>query len=112
MSIQLDREVQQSGTKFRLYPQPSYLEGFEESETIWVSVPPNMIEPGPADDRIQVIDAPFKPPYQQAYLPPHQGSVNPPVQPDPRTKHFDHLEVGSREFKVAHMYAAVRRVSN
>lgn len=110
MSLKLDTEVQQSGTRFRVYPQPPYLEGFKDTETIWVSVPPTLIEPGPADNRMKVIDAPFKPPYRYPYLPPHQGSFNPPVQPDPITKHFDHLEIRSREFKGAHMYATVRRV--
>ncbi len=110
MSIKLDTEVQQNGTKFRVYPQPPYIEGFKDTETIWVSVPPNMIEPGPADDRMKVIDAPFKPPYNYPYLPPNQSKPNPLVQPDPITKHFDHLDVTSREFKAAHMYATVRRV--
>lgn len=110
MSLKLDTEVQQTGTKFRVYPQPPYLKGFKDTETIRVSVPPHMMKPGPADDRMKVIDAPFKPPYKDPYLPPHQGSANPPVQPDSTTKHFDHLKVTSREFKAAHMYATVRRV--
>ena len=110
MSLRLDAQVEQNGTKFRVYPQPPYLKGFKNTETVWVSVPPNLIEPGPADDRMRVIDAPFKPPYRQPYLPPYQGTTNPPVQPDPVTKHFDHLKVDSRDFKAAHMYATVRRV--
>ncbi len=109
MSVKLDRQIEATGTRFKVFPQPRFLSAFSEPETITISVPPHMIEPGPADDRFYVVDAINKRPYRYPYLPPHEGEKNPPVQPDPATGHFDHLDVDSREFKCAHMYAIVRR---
>ncbi len=109
MSVRLDRTIQDTGTKFRIFPQPRFLEGFEEPETIVLSVPKDQIQDGPADDRFYVVDAINKQPYNYPYAPPHQGDSNPPVRPDPKTGHFDHLDVDSREFKAAQMYATVRR---
>ncbi len=110
MSMKLDAEIRNTGTRFRIFPQPHFLEGFEEPETIWVSVPPDRIGSGPADDRMYVIDAIDKNPYGYPYLPPHMGDKNPPVEADLKSGHFDHLDVESREFKSAQMYATVRRV--
>ncbi len=111
MSVKLDRQIETTGTKFKVFPQPRFLSAFSQPETITISVPPHMIEPGPADDRFYVVDAINKRPYRYPYpyLPPYRGPSNPPVQPDPATGHFDHLDVDSREFKCAHMYAIVRR---
>ncbi len=109
MSVKLDRQIETTGTKFKVFPQPRFLSAFSQPETITISVPPNKIKPGPADDRFYVVDAINKRPYRYPYLPPYRGPSNPPVQPDPATGHFDHLDVDSREFKCAHMYAIVRR---
>jgi hypothetical protein len=68
------------------------------------------MEPGPADDRMYVVD-PLEPkaPYQFPYLPPFAGRFHPPAEPGPGG-HFDHLRPGSREFQAAHVYACTRRV--
>jgi hypothetical protein len=43
------------------------------------------------------------------YLPPWQGSVRPPAEPDSEG-HFDRLEPGTPEFEAAHVYGTVRFV--
>ena len=57
MSVALDRRLENVGTKFRIFPQPRFLPGFEEPELITVSLPPDEIQPGPADNRMFVVDA-------------------------------------------------------
>lgn len=116
MSVQLDRELAATGTRFLLFPQPRFLRRrdgsgpvFPEPESVAVSVPPDTIGAGPADDRMFVVDAVGKLPYNQLVQPPYRGRANDPVQPGPGG-HFTHLEPGSRAFSVATMYATVRRV--
>lgn len=109
MSVQLDQQLQQTGTRFRIFPQPRYLPSFAEPETVYVSVPPGEIEAGPADARMFVVDAKNKAPYSEAFWPPqYTGEALPPVQPGP-DGHFDHLDPNSRAFSAATMYATVRR---
>ena len=103
-------EIDQRGTRFRLYPQPPVLSSVRGHELVWVSPPPGTIGPGPADDRMYVVDALDKTPYQYPYLPPYRGPRHPPVQPGP-DGHFDHLtDSWSREFMAAHMYGTLRFV--
>ena len=109
MSLKLDHAVEQTGTKFRIFPQPRFLDSFQEPETIFVSVKPDDIQPGPADDRMYVLDAVNKEPYTRFNGRPYQGASNPPVEPG-NDGHFDHLDVDSREFTSATMYATTRRV--
>jgi hypothetical protein len=110
MPVPLDVAVRRRGTRFRLFPQLPALEAFREPETVWVSRPAGTVAPGPADDRMYVIDALDKPsPYTYPYLPPYDGAAHPPAVPSAQG-HFDHLEVGSAAFRAAHMYGAVRRV--
>ncbi len=110
MSVELDADLEGKGTKFRLFPQPGFLEPFQEPETVWVSPRAGSIGPGPADDRMYVVDTINKEqPYQFPYLPPYDGPARPPVEPN-EFGHFDHLEAGSREFEAAHMYGTLRRV--
>lgn len=106
MSVQLDLELATTGTKFRIFPQPRFLD-FPPEEIV-VSVSPDKMRPGPADDRMFVVDAINKQPYGDGSGPPYTGAHNPPVQPGP-DGHFNHLDVDSREFKCATMYATVRR---
>jgi hypothetical protein len=98
------------GTRFRVFPQPPFIAGYERPETIWVSVPRGSLLPGPADSRIEVKD-PILPkyPYAAPYLPPFLGDLHPPAEAGP-DGHFDHLDVGSRQFAAAHAYACVRRI--
>jgi len=110
MSIRLDHAIKKTGTKFRLFTQPRFLSAFREPETIIVSLSPESINEGPSDDRFYVVDAINKKPYSYPYMPPHEGLSTPPVKPDAKTGHFDHLDIDSRGFKAAHMYACVRRV--
>ncbi len=99
------------GTRFLLYPQPPVLASVLGPEIIWVSRAPGSIRPGPADDRMYVVDAVGKDRhYEFPYLPPWTGPRNSPVQPG-RDGHFDHLaDSSSREFMAAHMYGTLRFV--
>jgi len=119
MSVRLDIERRRQGTRFRLFPQPYFLESYGEPETVWVSPPAGTVTAGPADDRMYVIDPIGKArPYgaqpgprgsAYPYFPPWDGPMGPPAMPD-RDGHFDHLEPGTREFEAAHLYGAVRWV--
>jgi hypothetical protein len=98
------------GTRFLVFPQPSFIPGYERPEIIRISTPPNRIGPGPADRRMYVVDPlAEKEPYEFPYLPPYSGGLNPPAEAGP-DGHFDHLDVTSREFQAAHVFACVRRV--
>ncbi|MET0532374.1 MAG: hypothetical protein ABW003_29340 [Microvirga sp.] len=104
-----DRE-RDFGTRVRLFPQAPFLSGFTEPEVVWLSPPAGSVAPGPADDRMYVIDAIDKDePYTFPYLPPYRGATRQPVQPD-ANGHFAHLAPGSRDFLAVHMYGSVRRV--
>ncbi len=115
MSLRLDRQLAETGTRFLIFPQPRFLRKqdgsplFPEPEEVAVSVPPERIQAGPADDRMFVVDAVSKQPYNQFFRPPFSGKARPPVQPGP-DGHFTHLDPTSREFSAATMYATVRRV--
>jgi hypothetical protein len=108
------------GTRFRLFPQAPYRTPSPRApETVWLSPRPGTIGPGPQDDRMYVINPVGKQaPYGIAftsygmpylYLPPWNGPIYPPAIPDPEG-HFDHLEVGTPEFEMAHLYGCVRFV--
>lgn len=102
-----DREF---GTRVRLFPQAPFLTGFAEPEIVWLSPPAGSIAPGPADDRMYVVDAIDKDePYAFPYLPPYYGPARAPVEPD-ENGHFAHFAPDSREFLAVHMYGSVRRV--
>ena len=109
MSMKLDASLSETGTRFRIFPQPRFLLSFGEPETVRISVPPEAIQPGPADDRMYVLDAIGKRPYGRFSQRPYLEKRNPPIAPGPEG-HFDHLDVDSREFSGATMYATVRRV--
>lgn len=115
MSLQLDSKIAETGTRFRIFPQPRFLqrtEGgplFPEPEVVVVSVSPAAMRPGPADDRMFVVDAVSKLPYNSFSRPPYHGETHQAVTPGP-DGHFDHLDKNSRQFSAATMYATVRRV--
>jgi hypothetical protein len=97
MSRELDMRLTETGTRFRLFPQPRFLRKaddsgplFPEPDTVAVSVPPGQIEPGPADDRMFVVDAIGKLPYNRFVRPPYRGPAHDKVQPGP-DGHFTHL---------------------
>ena len=110
MAINLNSAYQQSGTKFRVYPQAPVLASITNPEVIWVSPSSGSIAAGPSDHQMYVTDAISKrAPYEAVDLPPYQGPVCEPALPD-RYGHFDHIQAGTRQFNAAHMYAVIRRV--
>lgn len=109
MSMKLDAGLCETGTRFRIFPQPRFLSAFSTPETIYVSIPPDKIQPGPGDERMFVIDAINKTPYSKINRPPYPDAKRDPVQPG-ADGHFDKIDVNSREFLCATMYATVRRV--
>jgi hypothetical protein len=103
-------ELRTRGTRFRLYPQAPLLNAHRQLETVSVSPPVGSVYPGPADERMYVLDAIHKDrPYDENYLPPYRGPRNPPVPPGP-DGHFDHLEPDTRAFVAAHVYGTIRFV--
>ena len=105
----MDLGFQERGTRFRLFPQSPLLSDYKEPETVWISLTPEEIRPGPSDDRMYVADAIGKSFYQNSVLPPFLGPCNPPAIAS-ADGHFDQLEVGTPEFEAAHMYGTLRRV--
>jgi hypothetical protein len=110
MPMDLDLIYGGSGTRFLLYPQAPVMPGYTDPEVVWVSPPAGSIAPGPADDRMYVVDPIGKRRlYEFPHLPPWRGPCHPPAPPAP-DGHFDHLPPGCRPFLAAHMYGTVRRV--
>lgn len=111
MSVQLDKKVAETGTRFLIFPQPRFLKAFSKPEIVYISVTPDEIQPGPADDRMFVVDAVYKLPYSKLFRPPYgrDSPANPPVKPG-EDGHFDYLKPDTREFSCATMYATVRRI--
>lgn len=105
----LNLDFRKTGTRFCLFPQTPLLKGFEIPEIVWVSKTPQEIGPGPADDRMYVVDAVAKQPYEFPNMPPYLGEAHPPAVAD-QEGHFDHLEIGTHQFEAAHMYGALRFV--
>jgi hypothetical protein len=109
MSIRLDSELAATGTRVRLFPQSPSLAAYRQPETVWISSPRGSLQAGPGDQRMRVLDAVNKPPYDDTFLPPWQGALYPPPEPD-SGGNLDYLPIGSRGFNAAHMFGAVRRV--
>ena len=104
------------GTRFKLFPQPRFLEEYSEPETVVVSSPAGSLDPGPADHRMYTIYPIGKPkPYgispdgKDALAPPWKGEVHPLAMPD-EEGHFDYLEPGTEQFEAAHLFGTVRFV--
>ncbi len=106
---QLDLDFREYGTRFRLFPQSPLLSDYQEPETVWLSIGPDQIWPGPSDDRMYVVDAIDKKPYGDNFSPPYKGNSHRPATPS-ASGHFDHLEVGTHQFEAAHMYGTLRWV--
>lgn len=107
------------GTRFRIYPQPSFLDGWHDPVTIELPVPPGRIGPGPQDSRMHALvpigkAAPYGPVTDRfgrptLFLPPWRGPSLRPALPD-RQGHFDHLQPGDPAFLAAHAFACARLV--
>src|SRR5262245_13202178 len=101
MSVDLDQKLEGIGTRFRLFPQSPTLAAYAQPEIVWVSSPVGSLPPGPRDERMRVIDAIDKRPYDELFGPPWIGSLYPPAEPD-AAGHFDHHPIDSRPFAAAH----------
>ena len=72
------------GTRFRLYAQAPLQSARRQPEVVWVSPSAGSVHPGPADERMYVVDAVHKDrAYDEGDLPPYRGATNPPVPPGP-----------------------------
>ena len=106
-------------TRFRLFPRPPYANPGRPPETVAISVPPELIGPGPSDDRLYVIDPVRKAhsygivpgPYGTPHLslPPWRGAIRPPARAG-SDGHFDRIPVEAPEFAEAHVYGSIRFV--
>lgn len=105
----INRQYQRTGTRFRLFVQSPVSRSFPAPETVWVSSRAGSLLPGPADNRMYVVQARDKPHYGDEDNPPYRGPADPPVAPT-AGGHFDHLKPGDPGFAAAHMFGAVRRV--
>lgn len=107
------------GTRFLLFPQPSFLSDFSEPEVVTVSAPAGTIGPGPSDDRMYAIFADGKElrygfhvsdfGRHFMYLPPWRGETFEPAVPN-QYGHFDHLIPGTAQFEAAHLFGTSRFV--
>jgi hypothetical protein len=107
------------GTRFRLFPQAPFLHPELPPEIVTIASPPGTIGPGPSDGRLFVVTPIGKPypygiatgPYGTPYLnlPPWRGPVLRPAFPSV-DGHFDHIPVGTPEFRQAHLFGAIRFV--
>ncbi|WP_205920594.1 MULTISPECIES: hypothetical protein [Rhizobium] len=98
------------GTRFLVFPQPSFIPGYEKPEVVWIGASAGPILAGPSDSRMYVanpIEA--KIPYASPNLPPYRGFLRPPAEPGP-DGHFDHIGPDSPAFLSTHSFACARRV--
>lgn len=117
MSVNFGPGQDPPGVKFKLFPQPRFLAGFEEPETVRVSSPAGSLGPGPSDHRMYTVYPIGKPvaygdrvrPDRRPLAPPWTGPAHPPALPD-ENGHFDHLEPGTPQFEQAHFFGTVRLV--
>ncbi len=98
------------GTRFLVFAQPPYVQGYEKPELVWLSPGAGQILAGPADKYMYVAD-PVEPkqPYAYPVLPPYPGALRPPAEPGP-DGHFDHIGPDSPLFLATHSFACARRV--
>ncbi|NKM53472.1 hypothetical protein GFL21_02880 [Rhizobium anhuiense] len=98
------------GTRFLVFPQPSFIPGYEKPEVVWIGPSAGPILAGPSDSRMYVAN-PIEPkiPYASPNLPPYRGFLRPPAEPAP-DGHFDHIGPDSPAFLSTHSFACARRV--
>lgn len=104
------------GTRFKLFPQPQFLDDFTEPEIVEVSSPAGSLGPGPSDDRMYTIfpigkAQPYgiSPDGSDVLAPPWTGDIEAPAMPD-ENGNFDYLEPGTPQFETAHLFGTVRFV--
>src|SRR5262245_62930047 len=96
-----------AGTLFRLFPQPPFLKHYRNPVTVRLSPRAGSVGPGPADDRMYVVEPIGKQrPYGIVpgprgaaflYLPAWNGPSRPPALPDAEGN-FDRVEIGTPQF--------------
>lgn len=101
--------INQGGTKFRIFVQPRYVKGFDVPETIRISLKSNEVKKGPSDSRMYVVDAKNKKPYTNRGddHPPYKGEYFDPPKPD-QDGHYNNIDINSRSFLSTTMYATLR----
>ncbi len=106
-------EEERQGTRFLLFPQPRFLDKFQEPEVVEVSSPPGNVGPGPSDERMYTVYPVGKrepygiggTPEAGMYLPPWRGEIRPPALPD-EDGHFDHIDPDDPAFEAAHLFGS------
>lgn len=114
-SLEPDAQEKQ-GTRFKLFPQPGFLDSFADPEVVTVSSPRGSLAPGPSDNRMYTIFPVGKlqpygisPDGSDPQAPPWQGDIEAPALPD-ENGDFDYLEPGTPQFETAHLFGTVRFV--
>jgi hypothetical protein len=115
--LESDAVRSRAGTRFRLFPQPPFLKHYRNPVTVCLSPRVGSVGPGPADDRMYVVEPIGKQrPYGIVpgprgsaflYLPTWDGPSQPPALPD-ADGNFDRVEIGTPQFDAAHVYGCVR----
>lgn len=106
----LERVDARVGTRFWIYPQPPFIQGYEQPDRVWLALSRDEIRSGPSDMLMYVADPLFdKQPYGNTRLPPFEGQKRQPAKPGP-DRHFDNLDPTSRTFLGVHAYACVHFV--
>ncbi|MDA7965390.1 hypothetical protein [Ruegeria sp.] len=108
-------EDEAPGTRFLLYPQSPYMDPDARPELIEISAPPGSIGAGPSGPRMYTVNPVDKttpygasiptPSGPQMYLPPWDGYIQPPPEPD-EFGNFIHLDPSDPAFEAAHLFAA------
>jgi hypothetical protein len=105
------------GTRFRLFVQPPFAVADAEPEIVIVSSPPGTVGPGPADERMYVVEpvgknwpygmnrGPLGTPF--IYLPPWDRRRFEPAVPN-ASGNFDYLTPEMPGFEAAHAFGCVR----
>ena len=96
------------GRRFRLFPQPPHVRGYERPETVFLPDRFGPVGAGPSDGGIRTVaPSEAKRPYEYPFLPPFDGPAEAGAEPD-ADGHFDHLEPDDPRFAAVHAYAGTR----
>ncbi|MFA3916262.1 hypothetical protein [Ruegeria hyattellae] len=108
-------EDEAPGTRFLLFPQSPFFESNPRPELVEVSAPPGSLGPGPSGPRMYTVNpvgktTPFgaiidRPKGPGMYLPPWNGPVNPPAEPD-EDGNFTYLDPTDPAFEAAHLFGS------
>ncbi len=103
------------GTRFLLFPQPPFLDDFQEPELVEVSSPPGTVGPGPSNERMYTVYPIGKSgPYgidgpggsgAGKMLPPWRGPTRPPALPD-EDGNFSYIDPADPAFEAAHLFGS------